>query len=52
MPIPKRKAGEDKNDFILRCMNDPVMIKEYSKDQRYAICIEQLNESKKNNSAQ
>ena len=43
MPIPTRKSGERKKDFVQRCMNDPIMIKEYDIDQRYAICIEESN---------
>ena len=39
MPIPKPKKNEDRNDFIQRCMIDPVMIKEFKNtDQRLAIC--------------
>lgn len=43
MPIPKPTSQESNNEFIQRCMIDDVMIKEYEdKDQRYAICREQL----------
>ena len=39
MPIPKPKKNENRNDFIQRCMIDPVMIKEFKNtDQRLAIC--------------
>jgi len=39
MPIPTPKKNEKRNDFIQRCMVDPVMIKEYKNiDQRLAIC--------------
>lgn len=38
MPIPKPKANESKKDFIQRCMSNPTMVTEYSKDKRTAIC--------------
>lgn len=38
MPIPKPKANEPKKDFIKRCMSNPTMVTEYSKDKRNAIC--------------
>ncbi len=39
MPIPTPKKNEERNDFIHRCMVDPVMIKEFKNtDQRLAIC--------------
>ena len=39
MPIPKRKEGEDRSDFLSRCMSDPTMNKEYPENsQRYALC--------------
>lgn len=39
MPIPTPKKNEKRNDFIQRCMIDPVMIKEFKNtDQRLAIC--------------
>jgi hypothetical protein len=39
MPIPKPKKNEKRNDFIQRCMIDPIMIKEYKNaDQRLAVC--------------
>jgi len=40
MPIPKPKAGEEKQKFIQRCMFNPTMVSEYpDRKQRYAICI-------------
>jgi len=27
MAIPKRKKGEDRSDFLYRCMSDPTMNK-------------------------
>lgn len=39
MPIPKPSKGEKKNDFISRCLDDKVMLSEYTnKEQRIAIC--------------
>jgi hypothetical protein len=39
MPMPKPKDKEGKKDFLDRCMNNKVMIKEYpDNDQRYALC--------------
>jgi len=38
MPIPKPKANEPKKDFLQRCMGNPIMVSEYSKDKRTAIC--------------
>lgn len=44
MPIPKRERNETPNAFIQRCMADPVMVEEYSENQRYAICADQTYE--------
>lgn len=42
MPIPKRQKGEDKEDFIQRCMSNSSMVEEYKDSaQRYAICQSQ-----------
>ena len=38
MPIPSPKSGEDKNEFMKRCMSDSKMISEYDTDQRFAVC--------------
>lgn len=38
MPIPKPKANEPKKEFIQRCMGNPIMVAEYSKEKRTAIC--------------
>lgn len=37
MPIPKPASGESHDDFMSRCMADPVM-QEYEGQQRYAVC--------------
>ena len=47
MPIPKPKQGENKNDYIHRCMTDNVMVSEYENtDQRLAICSATYEELK------
>lgn len=39
MPIPKPNKDEQKKDFIMRCMVDNVMVREYKDtDQRLAVC--------------
>jgi len=39
MPLPKPKSGEKKGTFIIRCINDEVMKREYpERDQRVAVC--------------
>ena len=42
MPIPKRKSGERRDDFIGRCIAN--LKDEYPEDQAAAICYEQLSE--------
>ena len=42
MPIPEKKTNESRGEFLMRCMQDHTMIKEYpEQDQRYAVCIAQ-----------
>ena len=39
MPLPKRKSDESREEFIARCMKDPVMVQEFpDANQRRAIC--------------
>ena len=39
MPIPTPKKNETRNEFMQRCIIDPVMIKEFKNEkQRLAIC--------------
>lgn len=38
MPIPKPRKDESKKDFIQRCMSNPIMVTEYNRDKRSAIC--------------
>lgn len=42
MPLPQRKPGEGHDEFIERCMADPVMVKEFpDAAQRRAVCQRQ-----------
>jgi len=41
IPIPKPKKGEKEQEFISRCMSNSIMNKEYSQEQRSAICYNQ-----------
>jgi len=48
MPIPVPRKTEDRTDYMLRCMADPVMIAEYSnQDQRRAICAVTFQKNKR-----
>lgn len=39
MPLPSPNDGETHDDWISRCMSNPVMVDEYSSEgQRYAVC--------------
>ena len=42
MPIPKRERNETPDAFIKRCMADATMVDEYSENQRYAICADNV----------
>lgn len=47
MPIPKPKSKETENEFVSRCMSNPVMESEYpDKQQRYAVCASSWSDSK------
>lgn len=42
MPIPQPNPRETRNDFIDRCMSDPVMVEDYpDEEQRLAVCNQQ-----------
>ncbi len=44
MPLPKKKDGESKNEFISRCVSSKVMKEEFPNlNQRIAICNDLLN---------
>ena len=44
MPLTKKRPGEKRKDFMMRCMTDHIMRKEYKNtDQRLAVCITQYN---------
>ena len=45
MPLPSRKDGEDRKQFMSRCMADPKVSKEYPDNkQRVAVCISKATE--------
>lgn len=47
MPLPNKKKGESKQDFLNRCAGDSVMVKEYpDQKQRLAICYSKWGEKK------
>jgi len=47
MPLPTPNKGEEKKDFISRCMSSDVMKREYTEqDQRLAVCYSQWRRSK------
>jgi len=51
MPIPNNKKGEEKKDFLGRCMGDQVMAEEFpDSKQRYAVCQSKWKMSKKKKS--
>ena len=42
MPIPKPSKNESKDEFIARCMENPVMVNEFpNTPQRFAVCSSQ-----------
>lgn len=44
MPIPQPRPNESHDQFINRCMSDPLMVSEYpDNQQRAAICHSQAN---------
>ena len=47
MPLPTKNKGENKKDFLNRCMGDNVMVEEYpDQDQRYQVCLSQWDKGK------
>ena len=46
MPIPQPNKRENKQEFVIRCMGDDTMIKEFPKqDQRLAVCSSTYEEN-------
>ena len=46
MPIPKRKAGEQRDEFINRCIAEMNVLEESNtQEQNVAICYAQLHSS-------
>lgn len=49
MPIPQPNKRENKQEFVIRCMGDDTMIKEFPKqDQRLAVCSSTYEENLSN----
>lgn len=49
MPIPQPNKRENKQEFVIRCMSNDTMIKEFPKqDQRLAVCSTNYEENLKN----
>lgn len=49
MPLPKPNLNEEKKDFVMRCMGNDTMVKEFPKqDQRLAVCSTTYEENLKN----
>ena len=49
MPQPKPTPKENKKDFVMRCMSDDTMVKEFPEtDQRLAVCSTTYEENLKN----
>jgi hypothetical protein len=47
MPLPKPTPKENKKEFVMRCMGDETMVKEFPEtDQRLAVCSSTFEESK------
>jgi hypothetical protein len=45
MPLPKPNPGESQNDFVARCVTDPVMEREFPRqDQRIVVCYVQFRD--------
>jgi hypothetical protein len=49
MPLPSPKQDEKEDDFMNRCMQNPVMKKEFpGQSQRVAVCLNQFKKGVKN----
>lgn len=47
MPLPARKPGEGRDEFVSRCMRDPTMRREFPRArQRLAVCERQADKNK------
>lgn len=45
MPIPTPRMNESDDDFISRCMSDPIAIGDFpSEEQRFAVCSGELTQ--------
>lgn len=51
MPMPKPRSGENKDNFINRCMGDDTMVQDFeSTGQRFAVCLAQWERREKDES--
>jgi hypothetical protein len=49
MPLPKPTPKENKKEFVMRCMSDETMVKEFPEtDQRLAVCSSTYEENLSN----
>jgi hypothetical protein len=49
MPLPKPNPNEEKKEFVMRCMGDDTMNKEFpDTDQRLAVCSSTYEENLSN----
>lgn len=49
MPIPTPLPKEQRGEFIQRCMMNDSMVREFKdQDQRYAVCVTQLEKHELN----
>ena len=45
--MPKPRSGENKDDFVNRCMGDSTMVSEFdAAGQRFAVCLRQWESNK------
>jgi len=52
MPLPEKRKGESKNDFLGRCMGNPTTNKDFPDNkQRYAVCNNIWSKKKKGSSS-
>ncbi len=48
MPLPNPTSGDNRKEFVNKCMDDSKMIKEFPNDkQRAAVCHSQYDRAKK-----
>ena len=46
MPIPSKRTGESRDEYLTRCMGNSTMVSEYpDASMRYAICVSKAKEN-------